>query len=258
MVDIHTHILPGLDDGSRSLEMSIEMLRLAAEAGTTDLAATPHADSQYHYEPERVEELLQQLAEAAGPLPRLYCGCDFHLAHDNIIDALAHPARYTLNHRNYLLIELSDLVIFAHTGDHYSRLEDAGMRIIVTHPERNGLLRQRPELLEQWVAEGRMMQVTAQSLTGGFGAGAERFARWMLDRGLVHFIASDAHNVKSRPPLLDKARRAIESQYGPALAQLLFVDHPRAALEGRPLDLREFPPKRPPRQSGWLARLLGK
>jgi protein-tyrosine phosphatase len=258
MVDIHSHILPGLDDGARSLDLSLEMLRIAAGAGTTDIVATPHANSRYRFRPGIVHDLLAELTQHAPASLRLHSGCDFHLAHDNIVDALQHPSRYTINHLNYLLIELSDLVIFHNTAELFARLEGAGMRLILTHPERNPLLRLRPELIQAWVAQGRTMQLTAQSLTGAFGDSARRFALWMLDTGLAHFVASDAHDPLSRPPLLDEAHQLVQQRYGPDLARLLFVDHPTAVLAGDPLDLSSFPPALPPKPSGWKARLFGK
>lgn len=258
MVDIHSHILPGLDDGARSLDLSLEMLRIAAGAGTTDIVATPHANSRYRFRPELVSDLLAELALHAPPSLRLHSGCDFHIAHDNIVDALANPTRYTINHLCYLLVELSDLVIFHNTSELFARLESAGMCLIVTHPERNPLLRLRPELIQDWVAQGRTMQLTAQSLTGAFGDSVRRFALWMLDSGLAHFVASDAHDPLTRPPLLDEAHQLVEQRYGPDLARLLFVDHPTAVLAGDPLDLSSFPPAVATKPRGWKARLFGK
>ena len=160
----------------------------------------------------------------------------------NVDDALKHPSRYTIGGKCYLLMELSDMIVFPNTGAIWTDLENAGMRIILTHPERNPLLRQRIELIEEWVAQGRYMQVTAQSLLGVFGPKACEFATRMLDRGLVHFLASDGHNAKHRPPRLDQGFEWIARKYSPQLAQLLCIDHPRAVLAGEPLDLTEFPP----------------
>jgi len=114
-------------------------------------------------------------------------------------------------------------------------------------------------LIEEWVSHGRYMQLTTQSLLGDFGAKAARFAAWMMERGLVHFIASDAHDPERRPPRLDLARAWVESNYGAAWAQLLFVDHPQAVLDGKPLELKDYPPRKPkPARAGWLARWLGR
>jgi len=253
MIDLHTHILYELDDGSHSREMTLSMLRIALESGTTHLVATPHADPDYHFQPELIQTQLESLRGVTSL--NLYSGCDFHLSHDNLTAALARPRRYTINQGIYLLIELSNFIIFPNTADLYTRLEDVGLRIILTHPERNPLLRQRPELIEQWVSQGRYMQVTAQSLTGDFGGKVQRFSRWLMDRGLVHFVASDAHDPEHRPPRLDLARRWVESRYGEPWARLLFEVHPLAALESQPLDMAGYPPPRPePARFAWLSR----
>lgn len=254
MIDIHSHILPGLDDGARTMDETIEMIEIARSTGTTAIVASPHADTQYAYEPERIDDLLVEARALAGPGIALVRGCDFHLMQSNVEDALKNPARYTIGGKGYLLMELSNMVIFSNTGAMWTELEAAGMKIVLTHPERNPLLRQRIEMVEEWVAQGRYMQVTAQSLLGVFGPKAESFSRKLLDRGLVHFLASDGHNAKHRPPRLDQGFQWIARTYSPRLAQLLCEDHPRAALLGEPLDLSAFPPKAEKR--GLLSRLL--
>ena len=254
MIDIHSHILPGIDDGALSMSETIEMIEIARATGTTALVASPHADTQYSYEPERIEELLAEARAQAGPGIALVRGCDFHLMLSNIEAALKNPSRYTIGGKCYVLMELSDMLIFPNTGAIWTELEAAGMRIILTHPERNPLLRQRLELIEEWVAQGRYMQVTAQSLLGVFGPKAYEFAVKLLDRGLVHFLASDGHNVRHRPPRLDQGFEWVVRKYSPRLAQLLCVEHPRAVLAGEPLDLSEFPPTREKR--GLMERIL--
>jgi protein-tyrosine phosphatase len=258
MVDIHTHILPGLDDGSKTMEETIAMVQMAMAHGTTALVASPHADTQYKYDPARIDDLLAQVRSTVGPGIFLARGCDFHLMFDNVEDALRNPRRYTINGGPYLLMELSDLAIFPNTDDLWAQLEGAGMKIILTHPERNALLRQRPELIQEWVAQGRYMQVTAQSLLGRFGPKALAFSKWLLDQGLAHFVASDAHDLKGRPPRLDLAFEWLAKNYSPRLAELLLFDHPKAALEGRPIDLAEFPPPAAPARKGLFSRLFGR
>ncbi|MCX6633009.1 MAG: hypothetical protein NTW28_35895, partial [Candidatus Solibacter sp.] len=111
MIDIHSHILPGLDDGSKSLEESAEMVRQAAAAGTTDIVASPHANQKYPFDPLVVERKIGELQAAAGDSPRIHYGCDLHLSMENIADALHLPGKYSINHRGYLLVEFSDLLI---------------------------------------------------------------------------------------------------------------------------------------------------
>lgn len=256
MVDIHTHILPGVDDGAETLEETLEMVELARAHGTKILAATPHADPQYLFEPGRVQELLAEVRLKAGEGVRLVAGCDFHLTFDNVEAALARPGDYALNGKSYLLMELSDMVIFPNTGEMWSRLEGAGLKIILTHPERNPLLRQRIGLIREWVEQGRYMQVTAQSITGQFGPKAAEFARQMLNEGLVHFVASDAHDLRGRPPRMDLAFEKLAEDYSPRLAEMLCVEFPGCAVEGQALDLKGFPPGQKGRKTFW-SRLFG-
>ncbi|MFZ5926927.1 MAG: tyrosine-protein phosphatase [Acidobacteriota bacterium] len=253
-VDIHSHILPGLDDGAASLEEATAMMESARRHGTGVLVATPHANPVFAYDRARTEQLLDSLRARAPSGLHLIRGCDFHLTFTNVEQALRSPADFAINGRCWLLMELSDLTIFSNTGALWRRLEDAGLRIILTHPERNALLRQRFDLIEQWVSEGRYMQVTAGSLLGAFGNAARRFAIRLLEAGLVHFVASDAHDVRHRPARLDLAWQWLVRRYGQEYARRLVADHPRCAVEGLPLDLEGF---RPPRRLPFWRRWIG-
>jgi protein-tyrosine phosphatase len=248
LVDIHSHVLYGLDDGPRTLNESLAMIRMAAEHGATDLVATPHANLEYPFDPERVAERLEELSSAAGALLRLHPGCDFHLTYENIEDAIQHPSKYAIAHKRYLLVEFSDLMIFHNTHEIFGRLSEAGLIPVITHPERNALLRQRAEEIARWVEGGARVQLTAQSLTGRFGRKARDFCRCLLDRGLAHFVASDAHDCAYRPPRLDQARDWLAENYGRDAAELLCAANPRAALEGQLVESLKPQPK--PRR--WL------
>jgi len=236
LIDIHSHVLYGVDDGATTLEDSVAMVRMAAETGTTDLVATPHANLNYAFEPELVCERLAEIAAAAGGSLRLYSGCDFHLSYDNILRAIADPQKYTINHKCYLLVEFSDLLIFNNTSEIFARLRDAGMIPVITHPERNALLRQRLDRIAGWIEADTCVQITAQSLLGGFGRAAQEFCETLLDRRMVHFVASDAHDCERRPPRLDEAYAWLKKRHGESAAEILCVTNPRAALTGDPLE----------------------
>jgi protein-tyrosine phosphatase len=226
-----------MDDGSQTLEQSIEMLQMAAAAGTTDLVCTPHANREYKFEPLVIRDRLRELEQGIGDAMRLYTGCDFHLSYENIQDAIVNPRKYTINQNCYLLVEFSDLLIFRNTGEIFARLQEAGMIPIVTHPERNELLQQRIEEIARWVEAGALVQVTGQSLVGHFGRKAADFASALLERRLVHFIASDAHDLKHRPPTMNEAHDWLVKNYGQDLADALCIDNPRNALTGQGVDL---------------------
>jgi protein-tyrosine phosphatase len=244
VIDIHSHILPGLDDGPKSLDVSVAMLRMAAAAGTTDIVASPHANQDYAFDPMLVEKKIGELRAAAGDTPQIHYGCDFHLTLENIEDALRAPAKYSINHRGYLLVEFSDFLIPKTADETFARMMRAGLRPIVTHPERNQLLRNRMTDLEAWVAQGVHLQVTAQSLLGRFGNTAKHCAHELMSRGLVHFLASDAHDLKWRTTALDEPRRYVEREFGPEAASRLFDENPRAALAGVPLSGIPLPIRR--------------
>ena len=236
MIDIHSHILPGLDDGSHSPEDSLAMLQMAAAAGTTDIVASPHANHEYRFDPGLVEDQIAELQAAIGDTPQIHYGCDFQLTPENIEDAVRSPAKYSINHRGYLLVEFSDYMIPKTTSEIFARLIRAGLCPIVTHPERNQLLQVRLPELAEWVAEGALVQVTAQSMLGLFGKSAKAAAHQLMTQGLVHFLASDAHNLKHRTTALDAAWRYVEASFGAEAAVRVFEENPRAVLAGVPIN----------------------
>lgn len=236
MVDIHSHVLPEMDDGSKSLDESIRMLEIAAAAGTTDIVGSPHANAEYAFRPELIGQKIAALREAMQDRIRVHSGCDFHLSYDNIQDALSHPAKYTINNHNYLLVEFSDASIFHRTIDIFGKLLSAGMIPIITHPERNALLQRRFSDLQQWVEDGCMVQVTGQSFLGVFGRSAKQYADVLLEKNLVHFVASDAHDCQHRPPRLDDAYAYVARKINRETADRIFIEYPGQVVLGEPID----------------------
>jgi protein-tyrosine phosphatase len=250
MVDIHCHILPGLDDGADSLETSIQMAEMAIADGVTHVVGTPHANSQYKFDPELIRQRREELRSAVGDRLTLATGCDFHLSYENLQDLQKNPKKYTINQKNYLLVEFAEYAIPPSMDDTLHQLQLAGVSPIITHPERNALLRSQPEQMYRWLHQGCHVQLTAQSILGRFGSGAQRRAEEWLDADRVHFVASDAHNLKTRPLQLRAAYDKVAERRGEAVAQALFQDNPLAAFEGRSLpyepeqpDLSAKPPQ---------------
>jgi len=237
MIDIHSHILPGLDDGSKSWEMTLEMCRLAIRDGITHIVATPHADDTYVYSADRVRDLVTELDNKVGGQLALSMGCDFHLSFENIEDAIAHPQRYTIASKQYLLLELSEYGIPPQVSDSFRRLQATGIIPIITHPERNNILQRRPERVLDWVDAGCLVQVTASSVTGFWGEAARRIAMWLLENDAVYVLASDAHDDKYRKPILSEARDAVSRRFGADLARELVLDNPEAIVSGRTIPL---------------------
>ncbi len=250
MVDIHSHILPGLDDGAATLEEAVAMVRMAAASGTTDIVATPHADLKYIYDPAAVSARAGELREAAGGDIRIYTGCEFHLTPENIDAALREPCRFAINRRSYLLVELPETPPPS-LEDILNRLLEGGMIPVLTHPERNPYVQRNLVQLEEWVRGGSLVQVTADALLGRFGRRAEETAGELMRRSLVHFIASDAHDTRHRTPSLREARDWTVRHCGEPWAELLLRENPGAALDGRPLP---HPPASPRRRRWWPFR----
>jgi protein-tyrosine phosphatase len=238
MIDIHSHILPGLDDGSKSWDMTVEMCRLAMEDGITHIVATPHADDAYAYNRDRIQKLVAELETKVPGQLAFSVGCDFHLSFENIEDAIAHPRRYTIGFGQYLLVELSDYGIPPQVGDVLVRLRDAGMIPILTHPERNSILQRRPERILDWVDAGCLVQVTGSAVTGSWGETPQRIAMWLIEQDAVHVLASDAHDDRHRRPILSEARQHVSQLFGAQVARSLVQDNPQAIINGKSLPIR--------------------
>ncbi len=235
MIDIHSHILPGIDDGSPSMEVSLQMIRMAAQNGTTDIVATPHSNSEFPYSQQTIQNLFDDLSTRASGIIQIHLGCDFHLSVDNVQDALANPAKYTINGRGYLLVELPNMASLSAMRMVFQRLLETRMVPIITHPERNLTVQANQKDLESWVRDGCLIQVTGQSLTGRFGTRAQRFSESLMNADLVHCIASDAHDCEDRPPLLTPAYQLVNQRWGKERAERLFVYNPAATLVGEPI-----------------------
>ena len=180
---------------------------------------------------DRIAELRKHLPG----LPRIHAGCDFHLNVPNVDDALLHPKKYTINGLSYLMVEFPDLIIPASSEQILRRLVAAGIIPVITHPERNPYLSRDLERLQSWCATGCLLQVTAQSVTGRFGKDAKQSAWTLLRMGMVHAVASDAHDPQDRSPRLDSAWRAVRQELGEPEAKKLFIENPGAIIQGQPL-----------------------
>lgn len=235
MIDLHCHILPNIDDGSCSWEMSAEMCRVAADDGIRHIVATPHCNDRFMYDRQRCESMLGELREASGRRIEFSIGCDLHFSYENLADALENPTRYTINRTSYLLIEFSVYGIPPNTNEHIFRLTSRGVVPIITHPERNPLLVRDPQRVLDLIGAGALVQVTANSITGFWGTQAKSVSEWLLKQGAVHVVATDAHDPRHRRPVLSEARFAVAQLVGEDVAEALVHYNPRAIIDGRPL-----------------------
>ena len=235
MVDIHSHILPEVDDGPKSWDVSVAMCRAAAADGITHVVATPHANDRYHYDRPYLQGLVNHLQQLVGDTLKISLGCDFHLSYDNIQDAIANPTRYAIEDTRYLLVEFSNYGIPQQTTDSFQKLGDVGLTPIITHPERNPILRESPQRVLEWAEQGCVVQMTASALTGFWGERTLRVAQWLLERRAVHVLATDAHDTEKRVPILSVGRDAAAELCGEDVAEALVVRNPRAIINNEPL-----------------------
>jgi protein-tyrosine phosphatase len=262
MIDIHHHLLWGLDDGASSVDLSVEMARMAAAEGITHVVCSPHANGQYAYEPriisEKIHELQWRLDKEKIAL-KLGHGCDFHMSYENILEAKMDPSRFSINGHGYLLVEVPDYGLPRGLTEIFYQLQLAGLTPILTHPERNPTLQADQLRIVEWLKRGVLIQVTAASVLGRMGKHAERMAHELLANRWVHFVATDAHNVTSRPPRMREAFALVARKYGSDYARLLCLSNPLAAFTGRPM-----PPQLEPlnlyeevKEKSWWQRLMG-
>jgi len=239
MVDIHSHIVFGVDDGAKTMEDSVAMLEIAAAAGTTDIVATPHSDLRFQFQPELVAGRIAEMQARIGDRIRIHRGCDFHLHFDNIRSCLVDQTPYTINGERYLMVEFAEISIPKTIPDVFRDMIQRDIIPVITHPERNALLMGRVEQLVEWVRLGCLIQVTAQSFTGRFGKAAEAGCKLLMSRNMVHFVASDAHDTQWRPPDLRPAWQHVSTEYGADVAERLFTTQPRMTLTGEYLECED-------------------
>jgi protein-tyrosine phosphatase len=235
MIDIHCHVLPEVDDGAKSWDMAVEMCAMAWQDGIEHIVATPHANDEYFYDRSYYEELLQKLREQTSGKPALSLGCDFHFSFENVQEALTTAGKFTIGNTPYLLVEFNDFSLPPAIDENLARLINIGLKPIITHPERNPMLQRTPERVLDWVRGGCAVQVTANSLTGRWGRKADDTARWLFDHEAVHIVATDAHGIASRPPILSEAQTMVKQFAGELVADALVTLNPSAVISGEAL-----------------------
>jgi protein-tyrosine phosphatase len=244
VIDLHSHVLPGVDDGARDLDEALGMCRAAAADGVTVLAATPHVRHDHPTTPEAMEHALAALRAAAGPEPRLLPGGELDLA--ELARPLEELRRFALaGNPDYLLVETPYYGWPLGLRDAVARLREVGITAVIAHPERNPDVQRSPELLQPVVDEGALVQLTAASVDGRLGRATQSCVRRLLDAGFAHLVASDAHAPDIRAIGLSGAAAALDDR---RLADWLLSEVPRAIVEDRPVPLR---PATLPRRRWW-------
>ncbi|HEX9940394.1 MAG TPA: CpsB/CapC family capsule biosynthesis tyrosine phosphatase [Thermoanaerobaculia bacterium] len=240
MIDLHCHILPGVDDGAQSLEEAVAMCRLAAADGCAAMVATPHQrrGEWWNADRGRLAALAEEIQAALGEELRVHLGGEVHVDSGLLPEVEKLPdgsGILPLAGSRYLLIEFGSSGTPAESIHLVHELAVSGWRPVIAHPEFIPWLAPDPELVARLVSLGATVQVTAMSVTGDFGRRPQADSYALLDAGLVHFVASDAHGLRRRPPGLQRACRMIKGRWGEETARRLTADNPRAVVEDRPL-----------------------
>ncbi|MBG1232687.1 CpsB/CapC family capsule biosynthesis tyrosine phosphatase [Aestuariivirga litoralis] len=243
MIDLHSHILPGIDDGAADLDASLAIARMAAADGIQVMAATPHFmpgvyDNSAADTRARVDS-LQQVLNDAGIALHLVTGCDAHIRPD-FPACLRGGSILTIHDSRYVLFEPPHISLPQRMEELLFNVTASGFVPVLTHPERLKWIEHHYEIMPRLVEQGVLMQVTAGSLTGRFGKRAQYWANRMLAEGLFHIVATDAHNVTSRPPLMAEAVRLLEQEVGVEEARNMAFTRPAMMLDNEAAD--QLPP----------------
>ena len=233
LIDIHSHILPGVDDGAKTLEEALEMCKIAEADGITTIVATPHSMNGLYI--NQKETVCRKVDEFNSILKKekikinILPGLDLHF-YPELLFHLKNGKILTLNnHGCYLIVEFPE-VISPHIESICFNLQIQGVVPIISHPERNYFFRKNPQLLQDFVDRGALVQVTAMSITGEFGIEAEKAVKNLLKKNLVHIIATDAHSIGKRPPLLSPAVKVAAEIVGEEQAQRMVTTIPERII----------------------------
>ena len=252
MIDLHSHILPGVDDGAATLEEAVGIARAAADDGVQLLAATPHVRDDYPTTPETMEA---RLADVRDAVTRAGVAIDVRPGGEIALDQLLRLSRDDLRrfglggNPGYLLVEFPYYGWPLEAGERVFSLRADGITAVIAHPERNSDVQARPERLRELVDAGALVQVTAASLDGRLGRRSREAAHAILELELAHLVASDAHAPSVRAAGLAAAAASLDDS---RLARWLTVDVPRAIVEGTTVPAR---PAAERHGGGWRRRL---
>ncbi|MGM0883183.1 MAG: tyrosine-protein phosphatase [Bacillota bacterium] len=237
MIDIHTHILPGLDDGAANWDETLHMARAAAAEGITTIIATPHhANGRYINTATEVEEHTMRVNEqliAAGVPVTIMPGQEIRV-HDDLLEAWDRRELLPLAASSYVLIEMPSSRIPRAMNELIHELRIMQLKPIIAHPERNAEIVEHPERLDDLIREGAYAQVTTHSLLGGFGRRIEQSAWSLCSSGLIHIVSSDAHHLERRGFRLREAYNAIHARMG-AEWESFFLSNAQCVIENKSL-----------------------
>lgn len=239
MIDLHAHLLAGVDDGPTTIAEAVTMCRIAAEDGVATVVVTPHQRHELwdNQDREGLRTRLDELVAATGGSPRLVLGAEIRVDSELLaeVDALPGGSLLSLAGSRYLLLEFPTLAPGVDPFEIVHELKIAGWRPIVAHAERIPWMADDPGMLAELVRRGAHLQVTAMSVVGELGRRAYACCAFLLRENFVDFVASDAHDTTARPPRLSAAYKAIAADWGGETAARLMITNPAAVLEDRPI-----------------------
>ncbi|WP_127579965.1 tyrosine-protein phosphatase [Paenibacillus koleovorans] len=241
MIDIHTHILPGMDDGATDIDESLRIARAAVDEGIHTVIATPHhANGKYMNPADKirssVDRLNEELVRAQIPL-QVLTGQEIRLTRQ-LLEDWDQGQLLSLSNSKYLLIELPSGHVPEYTEDYLFELMLSGVQPIIAHPERNAELASDPDLLHSLVSKGVLAQLTSHSLNGLFGPKIQQLSIQLCKRNLVQFLSSDVHHLETRGIELSKAYRIVEQHVGQERV-LYYKENSTKVLASESIDLLE-------------------
>ncbi len=233
--DIHTHILPGVDDGAKSASDALKIIQIAYQNGTRTIILTPHYRGKFKHAPNKLEEefcLFRKLVAQYFPDINLYLGSEVYYEHQTP-ELLESGQVLTINNSHYCLLEFQPITLRTQIVTGTSEILRYGFTPIVAHVERYNACREDRLLIDELLEMGALIQINADSVMGKHGHRIMHFCYKLLKEHKVHFIASDAHNVDDRPPLLRDCWWKIYKKYGFEYASQLFYDNAQAVIEDK-------------------------
>jgi len=246
MIDLHSHILHGLDDGSQSLEESIEMAKIAAEDGITKIVATPHM-FRNNFDGNNIEAVNKARGELAASLQEndikieLFIGAEVHISHNLIDEIKKNRTNMVINGSQYLLVEFPMSHIFSGIKELFFDLMSEGIIPIIAHPERNMMFMKNPSFLYEMLRMGVLTQANSGSFLGFYGRRAEETVNYFVSWNFIHFVGSDSHNNRTMAPKLSEAVMALQKRIGQDAVHALVWDNPQAVLDNEDIVFRPEP-----------------
>lgn len=259
MIDIHCHILPNVDDGSESLEESIEMAKIAESEGITKIVNTSHCHFDFKY--KKGNELKLELEKFNQALKEENINIEVLLGNElyytsDLIERFDELDFFSMNNSKYILMEFSPINFPKNIEDVIYEIKIRGYIPIIAHAERYKQVQEDVNIVLDCIKEGALIQVNASSILGKNGEKAEDTSKKLLDNNMVHFVATDAHSSNRRRPLIKDSYNYILKNYGKEVSEKLFIENPTAVIENR--DISILNPTKYEEKRSFLKRLFRK